>query len=61
MELHQHPDLAKKWRALERREVKLEKAAAASGSPYIPLADRLDSTFIPSLIDEFLQVSFTKN
>lgn len=59
MELHQHPDLAKKWRALERREAKLEKAAAAAGSPYVPLANRLDATFIPSLIEEFLQVGIS--
>ena len=56
LELHQHPSLAKRWRALERREAKLEKAAESSGTPYVPLSHRPDATFLPSLLDEFLEV-----
>ena len=41
---------------MERREAKQAKAAEISGTPFVPLADRPDATFIPSLLDEFLEV-----
>lgn len=55
VELHQHPALAKRWRALERREAK-QKVAEAAGASFVPLAQRPDTTLLPSLLDEFLEV-----
>ena len=59
LELHRTPALAKRWRALERRQAKESKAAESSGAVYTPLAQRPDATFLPSLLDEFLEVTRT--
>ena len=60
LELHAQPSLAKKWKALARKEAKAAKAAAAAtgdggGSSFVPAAERPEASFLPGVMDELLQ------
>lgn len=51
LELHAQPQLAKHWKNLAKKEV---KAAAKAG--HVPIKQRPEATFIPGLVEEFLEV-----
>ncbi|EFJ49751.1 hypothetical protein VOLCADRAFT_104194 [Volvox carteri f. nagariensis] len=64
LELHAHEALAKHWKAAAKKEAKAAakkaKAGAAAGegasAAYVPVAQRPEVRFLPSLLDEFLSV-----
>ena len=57
LELHANEDvLGKPWKQLAKREAKAAAAAEAAGKAHVPIAQRSETTFIPSLLTEFLQV-----
>ncbi|GAX76342.1 hypothetical protein CEUSTIGMA_g3788.t1 [Chlamydomonas eustigma] len=51
LELHAHPQLAKHWKALLKKE---QKAAAKPG--YVPPSQRMEVQFIPSLLTDFIEM-----
>ena len=57
IELHANEDvLAKPWKQLAKRETKAAAAAEAAGKQHLPITERSETTFIPALLTEFLQV-----
>lgn len=50
LELHAHPTLAKRWHRLSKKEAK----AAASNPDHVPVQERPEATFIPTLLEMFL-------
>ena len=57
LELHANEAvLGKPWKQLARREAKAEAAATAAGETYVPPGQRLETTFLPDMLVEFLQV-----
>ncbi|GLI62109.1 hypothetical protein VaNZ11_004692 [Volvox africanus] len=59
LELHAHEALAKHWKAAAKKEAKAAKKAkpgVEGESAYVPVAQRPEVRFLPSLLDEFLAV-----
>lgn len=66
LELHAHEALAKHWKAAAKKEAKAAakraKAAAGGGgeaagaAPHVPVTQRPEVRFLPSLLEEFLSV-----
>jgi hypothetical protein len=66
LELHGQPALAKRWKALLKKDAKAAKEAAkkggggegegggGGGGEHVPAARRAEATFVPGLIDELL-------
>jgi hypothetical protein len=63
LELHAQPALAKRWKALAKKDAKAAKEAAARAAkgepegpegPYVPAPQRREATFVPGLVDELL-------
>ncbi|KAI8476245.1 MAG: hypothetical protein J3K34DRAFT_511964 [Monoraphidium minutum] len=60
LELHAQPALAKRWKALLKKDAKAAKEAAkggeggGGGGEYVPAARRPEATFLPGLVDELL-------
>jgi hypothetical protein len=60
LELHGQPTLAKKWKALTRKEAKAAKAVAAAGGGgggggFVPAAERPEAKFLPGVMEELLE------
>lgn len=57
LELHEHPQLAKHWKHLLKKEAKAQAAAAKSGADgAVPSSEAsLEATFLPSLLADFQQ------
>lgn len=53
LELQTHEVLVKHWRSLAKKEA---RAAKEAGDAHVPVVDRPEAAFIPSLLDEFLEV-----
>lgn len=63
LELDANETLAKHWRRLAKKEAAAATAAAqANGAPeeakpaHVPVTERPEATFLPSLLSEFLEV-----
>ena len=56
LELSKNAQLEKHWRYLMKKEAKAVKAAAKGGAPHVPLSQRPDATWLPALVDEFLNI-----
>lgn len=59
LELHAHEALARHWKTAAKKEAKAAKKAkegAEGECAYMPIAQRPDVRFLPSLLDEFLAV-----
>ncbi|GIL75166.1 hypothetical protein Vretimale_7780 [Volvox reticuliferus] len=59
LELHAHEALAKHWKAAAKKEAKAAKKAKAGvegENAYVPMAQRPEVRFLPSLLDEFVAV-----
>ncbi len=52
LELHEHPQLAKHWKHMAKKDAKKAQAAA---SGYVPASESIDATFLPSLLADFLE------
>ena len=53
LELQTHEVLVKHWRSLAKKEA---RAAKEAGDAHVPVVERPEAAFIPSLLDEFLGV-----
>ena len=53
-ELHEHPQLAKHWKSLAKKDAKAAAAAAAAKKIHVPAAESPEATFLPELISDFL-------
>ena len=54
LELHEHEALARYWKQLGKREA---KAAAVQGDSFVPPHQRPEATYLPTLVQNFLEVS----
>lgn len=54
LELHEHPQLAKHWRHLAKKDAKKAAAGNKSGD-YVPASESVEATFLPSLLTGFLE------
>jgi len=58
LELHAQPALAKRWKALAKKDARAAKDAAkgggGEGAAHVPAALRAEATFIPGVVDELL-------
>jgi intron-binding protein aquarius len=57
LELHEHPQLAKHWRHMAKKNAKkaAQAAAANKSGDHVPASQSIDATFLPSLLTDFLQ------
>ena len=53
LELQTHEVLVKHWRSLAKKEA---RAAKEAGNAHVPVVERPEAAFVPSLLDEFLGV-----
>jgi intron-binding protein aquarius len=52
LELHEHPQLAKHWKHMAKKDA---KKAQVAGVGYIPTSESIEATFLPSLLTDFLE------
>jgi hypothetical protein len=56
LELFARPNLAELWKRYAKKDARDAKKAAEAGTEHTPASQSPQATFIPSLIDEFLEV-----
>lgn len=57
LELHEHPQLAKHWRHMAKKDAKkaAQTAAGNKSGDYVPASESNEATFLPSLLTDFLE------